>query len=602
MIRNQQVLWWMLISLLGMPGIGIAQQQGSLWLYPNLNASWLQSDLNTNQPFQYGSIGPGGGLRISPDPRNKRIVPGFQAGLGRVSAQNPELSSTPDPETGDIIFPNRYVETTLFQVEGALHYRITRRYRINPYLMAGAGLQFYFAKDQGGVPLILDRTTRPASEGSYSSMTFSVPLGLGFSWKLSPGLEVQGEYSVRFLGSDFLDNISSLGTQPGNDRIHSLNIAVGIPINRARPLPVLHPPVPDSLPADSVIAVAEPMVEPVVDSIPAPAVPDSLPPPHTVTALPAAIPVPDSCDEPCVIVMVEQLPLRDSLPDTTRAVVAALPPAPDPAALARADSLTSALQTQLLMNQLLQERVRALEAQLARQGQGKDSLAARLVDQSARIERLTYDSTQLVLLAQTLDEDNSALTQQLQEQQKTCTDQVRPLRDSLNLLRTAIETLRAQPLSDPARQAASAAESQLATARMEALEKKLTEFNRKELELKQLQQTSAYLISQQEASLSQDVFVLPVAADTKERPLTEWLTTHQYTPERMTDGAQVFFGVYLPEVSASPLRLRVQTIRLSTGQWMLQVLARRTSDGVWISAVSSPKEAELLGKWIASFY
>lgn len=600
MIRNHQVLFWALLTTLTLPSISLAQQKGALWLYPNLNASWLQSDLNTNPTIASSTIGPGGGLRIGPSPHTKRLAPAFQAGLGRVTAQNPDMQPVTDPATNTLIFPNKYVETTLFQTEVAFRYQLTRRNKVNPYLMAGAGLQFYFAKDQGGVPLILDQATRPLSEATYNSLTVAFPMGVGFSYAISPGLEIQGEYTFRFLGSDHLDNIASLGSRTGNDRIQSVNIAVGIPLGKihADPAPVV--PVQDSAAADSPQIAGTP---PQPDSLPSPT-PAPLPDTPDTCASPClafeamTLPVTDSsqCDSPCLAFEVETVPVpADSL------LTLLSPPMP-PAHSAQTDSLQVALASQSLMNQLLRERIRVLEERVAQHDREQELLAARLVAQSARIEKMAYDSTQWVLLAKNIDDENTALSQQLRQKEANCLETTQRLRDSMEIQKATIAALQRAPLAPPAAQTALAAEGQLAATRTEALEQKLTEFNRRELELKQLQQTSAYLVTQQEASMAQDVFVLPVSAKTKDRPLTEWLAANQYVAEKAADGAQVYFGVLLPEVSASSLRLRIQTTRLSTGQWVVQVLARRTSDGVWISPVSSPAEADLLGKWLLSLY
>lgn len=89
---------------------------------------------------------------------------------------------------------------------------------INPYLKAGVGLLLFDPKSYYG-------TTRPESTTSferperndYPAVTFTAPVGLGITFRLTPQLNATAEAAYYFTTSDHLDDVSARGNPAQND-------------------------------------------------------------------------------------------------------------------------------------------------------------------------------------------------------------------------------------------------------------------------------------------------------------------------------------------------------------------------------------------------
>ena len=53
------------------------------------------------------------------------------------------------------------------------------------------------------------------------------PLTAGLELQLSTAINVQIAYSLKTLGTDYLDNIGNLGSKIGNDQLHVLRLGLG---------------------------------------------------------------------------------------------------------------------------------------------------------------------------------------------------------------------------------------------------------------------------------------------------------------------------------------------------------------------------------------
>jgi hypothetical protein len=158
----------------------------------------------------------------------KRVQPLLSVGFGRFIAQDRTLK----PVEG--IQPNKYTNTSFFNVNVALRYRFFKRKALRPHLSAGVGVLSFTPRDALGNLLSINATTRKPGE-SYAGATWVLPFGVGFTWRINSFASLGLEYSYYITGSDYLDNIGALGTRPGNDVLQVLQLSVYWSIdNKAR--------------------------------------------------------------------------------------------------------------------------------------------------------------------------------------------------------------------------------------------------------------------------------------------------------------------------------------------------------------------------------
>jgi hypothetical protein len=149
----------------------------------------------------------------------KLIAPQLNTGFARIVSQNRDLQ----PVEG--VSPNSFVETPFFFVDFRLRARFLREKSFNPYISAGIGLLGYTPRDENGNNLLDNINTRAEGE-TYGSITAGFPMSVGAELSLSPLIGLGLEYTYRFTSSDYLDNISQLGTRDGGDRLQSLLLSV----------------------------------------------------------------------------------------------------------------------------------------------------------------------------------------------------------------------------------------------------------------------------------------------------------------------------------------------------------------------------------------
>lgn len=160
----------------------------------------------------------------------KLITPQINAGFGKFVAQ--------DREIGEVegIQPNTFVETSFFWADFRLKVRFLRKHAFNPHISIGIGLLGFTPRDQDGNSLLDNFATRKDDEATYGSITAAFPMSAGFDWKLNPILAIGLEYTHRFTGTDYLDNIGQLGTREGNDRLNTLMLNLYITFDPENPI------------------------------------------------------------------------------------------------------------------------------------------------------------------------------------------------------------------------------------------------------------------------------------------------------------------------------------------------------------------------------
>ncbi|MEM7371491.1 MAG: hypothetical protein AAF587_22955 [Bacteroidota bacterium] len=152
---------------------------------------------------------------------NKPVGIQFHAGYGRFVAQTEE---EPIPGPDDVL-PNTFVETPFFYTDLRLRWYVIRRFRIKPYLSAGAGLLFFRPLDKRRNFLGENFFTRLPEE-EYLTSIASFPLSAGLVAKVARQIHLGISYTYRLTTTDYLDNIGQLGEVAGNDRLHGLGVSL----------------------------------------------------------------------------------------------------------------------------------------------------------------------------------------------------------------------------------------------------------------------------------------------------------------------------------------------------------------------------------------
>lgn len=194
------------IGLLGAAYMGDMNQNGTelYKFYPGINSS-----------FEFAS--------------HRRLVPQLALGYGKFVAQNRDLGVV------DGIRLNTFVETTFFFGDFRLKYRFRKDRKVIPYLSAGFGILNYTPRDVEGNGLSDNISTRPDGE-IYSSLAGTLPLSAGCEFKLSPLLSVSVEATHRRTGSDYLDNIGTLGARKGKDHLNTAAITMHLTFDPEHPI------------------------------------------------------------------------------------------------------------------------------------------------------------------------------------------------------------------------------------------------------------------------------------------------------------------------------------------------------------------------------
>lgn len=170
-----------------------------------------------------------------------------------------EQADGPLPVAPEGIIPNEFVRTTFFYTDLRLQYRFLLHAPIQPYLSVGAGLFSFQPRDAAGNFLGENIFSRLAEE-EYLTLIGSIPISAGLEYKLNRSIGLGLEYTYRMTGSDYLDNIGLLGSDPGNDQLHGLQVKLFLTLGQRitaprieefkAPTPDVSAPEPPQIPAD----------------------------------------------------------------------------------------------------------------------------------------------------------------------------------------------------------------------------------------------------------------------------------------------------------------------------------------------------------------
>jgi len=133
---------------------------------------------------------------------------------------------------------------TVFQsFQYRLYFNFIRTRYFQAYLQLGAGLLRYDPRDLEGNSLAEQIDTRAPGE-EYGMVTLVFPFGVGMRYVFVNGWGLHTELSWWNPTTDYLDNIGTLGTRPGNDNMLTFRFGLCVPLKKETALKLLPlPPV-----------------------------------------------------------------------------------------------------------------------------------------------------------------------------------------------------------------------------------------------------------------------------------------------------------------------------------------------------------------------
>lgn len=174
-------------------------------------------------------IYPGANLSIQLE-GPKRLKIQLNGGFGKFSEQYDGVK--PNASPGVIV--NTFVETSFYYGDIRLKYRFPISKHFHPFLTAGAGVLSFTPRDQEGRFLNDALFTREPDE-NYSTIVPQIPVGAGIQARINPAVSISLEYLFRYTPTDYLDNIGRLGTRPGHDYLHGLQLSMYITLSTPPP-------------------------------------------------------------------------------------------------------------------------------------------------------------------------------------------------------------------------------------------------------------------------------------------------------------------------------------------------------------------------------
>ncbi len=160
----------------------------------------------------------------------KRLKIQLNGGFGKFSEQYDDVKPSSSPG----VTVNTFVETSFYYGDLRLKYRFPISQRFHPFLTAGAGVLSFTPRDQEGRFLNDASFTREPDE-NYSTIVPQIPVGAGVQARINPAVSLSLEYLFRYTPTDYLDNIGRLGTRPGHDFLHGLQLSMYITLSAPPP-------------------------------------------------------------------------------------------------------------------------------------------------------------------------------------------------------------------------------------------------------------------------------------------------------------------------------------------------------------------------------
>lgn len=192
------------------------------WLSIGISSLAYKGDLGQN--YSKWSGGFSAGLQFN---THKKWSGSINLQAGTVTGQDISPSFNLDPENGRT--PNTYFKTSVVSLYYQLFWNVYSGKRLRLFVGQGAGLLRYEPKNEEGLSLASQNNTRASNE-SYGSLTVLAPTSLGAAWKFKNNFGVGYRLTLFNTATDYLDNISQLGSQTGGDNVLGHQLSLMIPV------------------------------------------------------------------------------------------------------------------------------------------------------------------------------------------------------------------------------------------------------------------------------------------------------------------------------------------------------------------------------------
>lgn len=210
----------LLIPLILLP-LFLQAQKAPRMVYVGVSANAYKGDLQ-NSYEKYTSIFHVG-LKLN---KKKRLNGNIGLGYGNINGQsiNPRFKTSENT-----VSPNRYFKTSIFTVHYNIQYNFIKNDHWIVYLSQAIGIIRFNPKDKFNVNLQDQLSTRASNE-TYGNTSLMLPTKVGFIYLFDN--EFGAGFEAGFLNTltDYLDNISQMGTKDGNDNLLQFKFSFYVPL------------------------------------------------------------------------------------------------------------------------------------------------------------------------------------------------------------------------------------------------------------------------------------------------------------------------------------------------------------------------------------
>jgi hypothetical protein len=202
------------LVILGSARMQAQDQKAGSWLHVGFEIPAYAGDLNKYAQFN-------GAFALN---HKERLNGQFTFLIGTVKGENRRLDIPPSA-----IAPNRFFSTSLIEFSYQVNYHLIKTPNFGLYIGQGIGLLRFDPKDENDESLSGQADTRAEGE-SYRNITLMLPTKVGVQYVFDNHFGVGFEAGWHNPLTDYLDNISDLGTG-GSDNILGFRISLLIPLS-----------------------------------------------------------------------------------------------------------------------------------------------------------------------------------------------------------------------------------------------------------------------------------------------------------------------------------------------------------------------------------
>ncbi|WKN40604.1 hypothetical protein [Tunicatimonas pelagia] len=214
--------YWLAFGLLGFALVAKAQTTdtlGNAKIAIGISTNAYRGDLG--QAYDKWTLAFQGSLLFN---HQRRLHGGVHASYGTLTgqAQGARLFEL------EVNTANRFFKTTFFSMHYALEYDLLRRENIIVYLSQGLGFIRFSPENQFGESLQNDLSTRAPNE-TYGNVAAILPTQLGINYFFANRFGIGSKVGFANYLTDYIDNVSQLGSNSGNDNALHIQFLFLIP-------------------------------------------------------------------------------------------------------------------------------------------------------------------------------------------------------------------------------------------------------------------------------------------------------------------------------------------------------------------------------------